>query len=355
MSVLSAVPAGACAARPQIRTRDRAWSRSHARRSRSSSASTPTSTARRRGRRPRRPPARPRTFAATRDGYDGADRGRAAGLVTPRGRGGHRLLSAPASRFLRRTGVDVIEVTRAARAGGRHQGKTDPLDAQAAALIVLCRPRNRAHRRSVPGSSNRSVCCAVAAPTAVKARSQAIIQIKSILVAPPTSCAPSCGQLTTPARRSLRLSSTRHAARSAHDHRRAKPCAPSPAATAQLDDEIASLERPARRARRPRRAATARPARRRPRDGRQAAHGRRRQPRPPPQPRRIRRPLRRLPGRSHQRQDRSATGSTAAATAKPTTRSTRSRWSACNTTPRPRPTSPAAPPKARPAARSAAA
>ncbi|WP_156028253.1 IS110 family transposase, partial [Candidatus Solirubrobacter pratensis] len=61
----------------------------------------------------------------------------AFGLVIRAGVEGTSSYGAGLTRFLQAAGVEVIEVTRAARADRRHLGKSDPVDAQAAARAVL--------------------------------------------------------------------------------------------------------------------------------------------------------------------------------------------------------------------------
>ncbi len=106
------------------------------------------------------------------------------GLVTRAGVEGTGCYGAAVARFLQAAGVDVVEVTRAARVEGRHRGKNDPLDAQAAAMAVLaCRTAAVPKDRSGIVESIRLL--RVARQTAVKARSQAVIQLKAILVSAP--------------------------------------------------------------------------------------------------------------------------------------------------------------------------
>src|SRR4051812_8281915 len=125
------------------------------------------------------------SFAATSDGYDRLLTWASSfGLVTRAGVEGTGSYGAGVARFLQAAGVEVIEVTRAARADRRHQGKTDPLDAQAAAMVVLA-GRATATPKERSGIVESIRLLRVARQTAVKARSQAVIQIKSILVAAP--------------------------------------------------------------------------------------------------------------------------------------------------------------------------
>jgi transposase len=108
----------------------------------------------------------------------------AFGLVTRAGVEGTGCYGAGVARFLQAAGVEVIEVTRAARADRRHLGKTDPLDAQAAARVVLAGTA-KATPKQRSGIVESIRLLRAARQTAVKARSQAVIQIKSILVSAP--------------------------------------------------------------------------------------------------------------------------------------------------------------------------
>src|SRR4051812_6427612 len=125
------------------------------------------------------------SFAATSDGYDRLLTWASSfGLVTRAGVEGTGSYGAGMAGFLQAAGVEVIEVTRAARADRRHQGKTDPLDAQAAAMVVLA-GRATATPKQRSGIVESIRLLRVARQTAVKARSQGMIQMKSILVAAP--------------------------------------------------------------------------------------------------------------------------------------------------------------------------
>jgi transposase len=106
------------------------------------------------------------------------------GLVTRAGVEGTGCYGAGVARFLHAAGVEVIEVTRAARADRRHLGKTDSLDAQAAARVVLAGTANATPKQR-SGIVESIRLLRVARQTAVKARTQAMIQMKAILVAAP--------------------------------------------------------------------------------------------------------------------------------------------------------------------------
>jgi len=87
-------------------------------------------------------------------------------------------------RFLSRQGLAVIEVNRPDRASRRLQGKSDPVDAEAAARSIIS-----GKATSVPKANDDQVemvrLLTVARKSAIKARSQAIITLKSIVVSAP--------------------------------------------------------------------------------------------------------------------------------------------------------------------------
>src|SRR5215218_8196595 len=87
------------------------------------------------------------------------------------------------TRFLRRHGQVVVEVNRPDRAARRRRGKSDPLDAEAAARAV------QAHEGAIPKAGDGQVkmirSLRVARATAMKARTQAINALKGLLVTAP--------------------------------------------------------------------------------------------------------------------------------------------------------------------------
>ena len=106
------------------------------------------------------------------------------GLVTRAGVEGTGCYGAGVARFLQAAGVEVIEVTRAARGDRRHLGKNDPVDAQAAARVVLAGTATATPKQRTGIVESIRVLRA-ARQTAVKARTQAVIQIKAILISAP--------------------------------------------------------------------------------------------------------------------------------------------------------------------------
>jgi transposase len=87
------------------------------------------------------------------------------------------------TRFLRRHGQVVVEVNRPDRQARRRRGKSDPLDAEAAARAVL------AQQGSIPKAGDGQVemirSLRVARATAMKARTQAINALKGLVVTAP--------------------------------------------------------------------------------------------------------------------------------------------------------------------------
>jgi transposase len=88
------------------------------------------------------------------------------------------------ARFLRGEGETVIEVNRPDRMARRLQGKSDPVDARAAARAVLA---NTAVVVPKTGESSSEMIRAlrVARTTAIKARTQAMNAMKALLVTAP--------------------------------------------------------------------------------------------------------------------------------------------------------------------------
>lgn len=87
-------------------------------------------------------------------------------------------------RFLQLNGYAVIEVNRPDRAARRSSGKSDPVDAEAAARAVIA-----GRATSVPKTTDDKVemirLLRVARQGAIKARSQAIITLKAVVVSVP--------------------------------------------------------------------------------------------------------------------------------------------------------------------------
>lgn len=88
---------------------------------------------------------------------------------------------ASLTRYLLAQGVDVFDVNRMDRADRRRRGKSDPLDAQNAARAVLS-GRACARAKSGDGPVQIARMYKLTKVSAVKARTQAINQLKSVLV-----------------------------------------------------------------------------------------------------------------------------------------------------------------------------
>jgi transposase len=87
------------------------------------------------------------------------------------------------TRFLHRHGQVVVEVNRPDRQARRRRGKSDPLDAEAAARAV------QAHEGAIPKAGDGQVemirSLRVARATAIKARTQAVNALKALVVTAP--------------------------------------------------------------------------------------------------------------------------------------------------------------------------
>jgi transposase len=91
--------------------------------------------------------------------------------------------AAGLSRWLQQEGHEVLEVNRPNRQARRRRGKSDPVDAEAAARAVL------AGEATTPKTANGTVAMPrvlrVARRWAIRARSQAANQLHSLLVTAP--------------------------------------------------------------------------------------------------------------------------------------------------------------------------
>ena len=100
------------------------------------------------------------------------------------------------TRALRLEGVDVVEVTRAARVGGRHRGKHDTRDAEAAARNVLTGQAS-AIPKARDGIVESIRVLRNTRASAVKARTQALLHVKNLVVTAPDELRESLRGLTT--------------------------------------------------------------------------------------------------------------------------------------------------------------
>ncbi|WP_187285922.1 IS110 family RNA-guided transposase [Streptomyces sp. me109] len=106
---------------------------------------------------------------------------RKRGTVRRAGVEGTGTFGAGLSRYLVTQQIQVFEVNRPDRSARRLLGKSDPLDAQAAARAVLS-GRARAQAKSGDGPVHSARIYKLAKDSAVKARTQAINQLKAVLV-----------------------------------------------------------------------------------------------------------------------------------------------------------------------------
>ncbi|MFG2530425.1 IS110 family transposase [Streptomyces sp. NPDC048516] len=121
-------------------------------------------------------------FPATAAGYRDLLRWvRGLGVVRRAGVEGTGSFGAALSRHLLSHGVVVFDVNRMDRADRRRRGKTDPLDAENAARTVLS-GRARARAKSGDGPVQIARLYKLAKGSAVKARTQAINQLKAVLL-----------------------------------------------------------------------------------------------------------------------------------------------------------------------------
>ena len=110
--------------------------------------------------------------------------GRAFGPVRAFGIEGTGSYGAGLSRALREAGHRVLEVNRPDRSARRRRGKDDPLDAEAAARAVLG-GQATAEPKSGTGSVEMIRHLKIARDAAVKAKTQAMLTLKAIIVSAP--------------------------------------------------------------------------------------------------------------------------------------------------------------------------
>jgi transposase len=101
------------------------------------------------------------------------------------------------TRYLLAEGVEVLEVNQPDKATRRRRGKTDTIDAQAAAQAVISR-RATATAKTSDGPVEMIRMLKLTKDSAIKARTQAINQLKAVLVSADTGLRDSLAGLTTP-------------------------------------------------------------------------------------------------------------------------------------------------------------
>jgi transposase len=99
------------------------------------------------------------------------------------------------TRALRLEGIEVIEVTRATRVGGRHRGKNDTRDAEAAARSVLS-GQATAEPKARDGVVESIRVLRNTRASAIKARTQAILDIENLIVTAPDQLREQLSDLT---------------------------------------------------------------------------------------------------------------------------------------------------------------
>ena len=109
---------------------------------------------------------------------------RSLGCVRRAGIEGTGTYGAGLARVLREQGVDVLEVNRPDRSARRLQGKSDPTDAENAARSVLAGTAT-AIPKSQSGAAEAMRIISVARRSSVKAKTQAMNQLRSVLVSAP--------------------------------------------------------------------------------------------------------------------------------------------------------------------------
>ena len=126
-----------------------------------------------------------RTFPTSRRGVRALIRwAQLLGTIRRAGVEGTGSYGAGLTRALLLEGIEVIEVTRAARVGRRHLGKNDTRDAEAAARSVLS-GQATAIPKGRDGIVESIRVLRNARASAVKARTQAIIHLKNLVVTAP--------------------------------------------------------------------------------------------------------------------------------------------------------------------------
>ena len=243
------------------------------------------------------------------------------------------------ARFLRRKGIEVVEVNRPNRQARRNQGKSDPLDAvEAARAAISGRASGTGKTKDGPVEAIRVLV--VAKRSARQARVKAIVQMRHLGVTAPDQLHSRLKGLTVTALVAESSEAAIHPITRSGDSGHqgvavvAGPSGPesrSRARRARREDRVAA----ARHGSRP-----AGPLRGRARHRGVAAGGGRRQPRTAPFRGRLGPPVRCVagPGRTRARTPDTCAATTVV-TARPTARSGASSWSGSPTTPRPPPIS----------------
>src|SRR3954468_12607351 len=138
------------------------------------------------------------TFATTRRGHRAMIAwAQLRGTVRRAGVEGTGSFGAGLTRTLRLEGIEVIEVTGAPRVAARHRGKNDTRDAEAAARSVLS-GQATAEPKARDGIVESIRVLRNTRAGAVKARTQAILHIKNLIVTAPDELRESLSDLGNP-------------------------------------------------------------------------------------------------------------------------------------------------------------
>lgn len=138
------------------------------------------------------------TFPATSAGYALLTTwARSHGLVRKAGVECTGSYGAGLTRHLRQEQITVVEVNQPDRAARRRHGKSDPVDAEAAARAVLS-GRATAVPKSADGPIEDLRAYKIAKDSAIKARTQAINQLKAVLVTAPDDLREQLSALSNP-------------------------------------------------------------------------------------------------------------------------------------------------------------
>ena len=136
------------------------------------------------------------SFAANSRGYRQLLVGaRARGAIVRAGGEGTGSFGAGLARYLVGEGVRVVEVTRPSRRSRRHLGKSDSVDAEAAARMVLAGEATATPKRR-DGIVEAIRVLQIARRSAIKARTQAGQQIRSLIVTAPAELHSELAHLT---------------------------------------------------------------------------------------------------------------------------------------------------------------
>lgn len=139
-----------------------------------------------------------RSFPATADGYRQLlSWARSFGTLRRAGVECTGSYGAALTRYLRSAGIEVTEVNQPDRAARRRHGKTDAVDAEAAARAVLS-GRATATAKAADGPVEALRLFRMAKGSATKSRTQAINQLKSVLISTSPALRESLTSLSNP-------------------------------------------------------------------------------------------------------------------------------------------------------------